>query len=165
MGLNCKVVSSSFTGAPSLLHDDVRPGLHKSPYSPPSCLYRKTQIEVISLTLTACHTHLSTFCTAVCHKICDILQLRPSSGRDSTILQVVGLTPCQSPYYPFITGANDQQRRASPSKSKYISMVCWQTSIVWDVCMCQHYILLSKNSPKSTNLGFIKRLAKRKQKI
>jgi len=25
--------------------------------------------------------------------------------------QVVGLTPCQSPYYPFITGATDQQRR------------------------------------------------------
>jgi len=38
-------------------------------------------------------------------------QLRPSWGSDSTILQVVGLTPCQSPYYPFITGANDQQRR------------------------------------------------------
>ena len=27
--------------------------------------------------------------------------------------QVVGLTPCQSPYYPFMTGATEQQRRAS----------------------------------------------------
>ena len=110
MGLNFKVFSSSFTGAPSLLHDDVRPGLYKSLYYHHLAFYRQTQTEVITLT-AATHTCQS-FCTAVCH---NILKLRPSSGSDLTILQVVGLTPCQSPYYPFITGANDQQRRASPS--------------------------------------------------
>ena len=47
---------------------------------------------------------------------------------------------------------------------KYISMVCWQTGIVWNVCRCQHYTLVTQKQSQKHKFRFHYKTCKKETK-